>query len=110
MKRYCLALDLQDDNDKITEYEEYHRNVWPEILASIKDSGITDLEIYRWNTRLFMVMETKDDFSFDQKKHLDVNNTKVQEWELLMWNYQQALPGSAPGEKWVLMNKIFQLD
>ena len=109
MKRYCLALDLQDDNDKITEYEEYHRNVWPEILASIKDSGITDLEIYRWNTRLFMVMETKDDFSFDQKKHLDANNTKVQEWEQLMWKFQQPLPWAAKGGKWVLMDRIFVL-
>jgi L-rhamnose mutarotase len=33
----------------------------------------------------------------------------VQEWEELMWKYQQAIPGAKPGEKWVLMNKIFEL-
>jgi len=33
----------------------------------------------------------------------------VQEWEKLMWKYQQALPKAKPGEKWVLMNKIFEL-
>jgi L-rhamnose mutarotase len=33
----------------------------------------------------------------------------VQEWEQLMWKYQQALPGSKPGEKWRLMEKIFDL-
>jgi L-rhamnose mutarotase len=27
----------------------------------------------------------------------------------LMWTYQQAMPGSKPGEKWVLLEKIFTL-
>ncbi len=109
MKRYCLALDLQDDAEKIKQYEQYHRQVWPEIIASIKEAGISSLEIYRRQTRLFMIMETNDDFSFDKKKAADEQNAKVQEWEQLMWNYQQALPGSAPGEKWVQMEKIFDM-
>ena len=33
----------------------------------------------------------------------------VQRWETLMWQYQQALPGASPGEKWRLMSKIFEL-
>jgi len=33
----------------------------------------------------------------------------VQEWEDLMWNYQQPLKKAMKGEKWVLMNKIFSL-
>ncbi|MDQ3279770.1 MAG: L-rhamnose mutarotase, partial [Bacteroidota bacterium] len=30
-------------------------------------------------------------------------------WEDLMWKYQQPLHFARPGEKWVLMNKIFSL-
>jgi len=108
-KRYCLALDLKDDAILISEYEEYHRNVWPEILKSIKESGIEQMEIYRTNNRLFMIMETKDDFSFKKKGAMDSANEKVQQWEELMWKYQQALPTAKPGEKWVLMEKIFSL-
>jgi L-rhamnose mutarotase len=108
MKRYCLALDLKDDPKLIEEYEAYHRNVWPEILESIRQSGIRAMEIYRTGNRLFMVMETEDHFNFDEKGARDAANPKVQEWETLMWNYQQALPGSASGVKWVLMDKIFQ--
>jgi L-rhamnose mutarotase len=59
--------------------------------------------------RLFMIMEVDDSFSFNKKGAMDAANPKVQEWEQLMWKYQQALPGSKPGEKWVLMNKIFEL-
>lgn len=109
MKRYCLALDLKDDPALIAEYEVYHRNIWPEIEKSIKDSGIDNMEIYRTGNRLFMIMETKDDFSFENKSKADALNIKVQEWEQLMWKYQQALPHAKPGEKWILMNKIFEL-
>jgi L-rhamnose mutarotase len=54
-------------------------------------------------------MEVNDDFSFEKKQHADTNNTKVQEWEELMWKYQQPLVGTAKGEKWILMDKIFEL-
>ncbi|WP_293785272.1 L-rhamnose mutarotase [uncultured Pedobacter sp.] len=110
MKRYCLALDLVDDEKLIAEYEAYHENGWPEIKSSITGSGILDMEIYRVSNRLFMIMETEDDFSFENKAIMDASNPKVQEWETLMWNYQQALPFAKPGEKWVLMKKIFELN
>jgi L-rhamnose mutarotase len=110
MKRYCLALDLKDDSKLIAEYEAYHRNVWPEIKKSILDSGITNMEIYRFGNRLFMIMEADDSFSFDRKSAMDLSNTKVKEWEQLMWKFQQPLPGSKPGEKWVLMENIFKLN
>ena len=108
--KYCLALDLKSDDELIAEYERYHQKVWPEIIDSIKDSGITGLEIYRVGNRLFMIMETDETFSFERKNEMDNSNAKVQEWENLMWKYQQALPGAQPGEKWMLMKKIFDLN
>lgn len=107
--RYCFALDLIDDKNLIAEYENYHQNVWPQILDSIKNAGITELQIYRVANRLFMIMETTNEFSFEKKNKADTVNPVVQEWETLMWNYQQALPCAKPGEKWILMNKIFEL-
>ncbi|NSL88074.1 L-rhamnose mutarotase [Chitinophaga sp. Mgbs1] len=109
MKRHCLALDLVDDPQLISEYEAYHREVWPEIKKSITDSGITAMEIYRAGNRLFMIMEVNDTFSFQQKGAMDAANPKVQEWEQLMWKYQQALPVAKPREKWIMMDKIFSL-
>lgn len=107
--RYCLALDLKDDPRLMATYEQYHQQVWPEILKSIRDSGITAMELYRTGNRLFMIIETDEHFSFAKKKALDESNPKVQEWEELMWHFQQALPNAQPGEKWVLLNKIFEL-
>lgn len=109
MKRYCLALDLVDDQKLIAEYEAYHVHGWPEIKDSIIESGILEMEIYRISNRLFMVIQTQDDFSFEKKALMDASNPKVKEWEELMWKYQQALPFAKPGEKWLLMENVFQL-
>jgi L-rhamnose mutarotase len=109
MHRYYLTLDLIDDPALIAEYEQHHTAIWPEIRESIIGSGITNMEIYRYDNRLFMMMETNESFSFDKKAAMDAANNKVQEWETLMWKYQQPLKKSLKGEKWVLMNKIFEL-
>lgn len=109
MKRYCLALDLKDDPELIQGYEKLHEAISPEIRQSIVDAGIEVMDIYRVGNRLFMIMETDDDFSFEEKEAMDKANPKVQEWETMLWKYQQALPFAKPGEKWVLMEKIFSL-
>jgi len=109
MKKYCLALDLKDDPQLIAEYENWHKKVWPEVVLSILNSGIEKLEIYRTGNRLFMIMEVSEKFSFEAKNKADQENKKVQEWETLMWKFQQPLPFAKQGEKWVLMNKIFEL-
>lgn len=109
MPRYCLALDLKDDPALIAEYERYHRSVWPEIRESIRAAGILDMEIYRTGNRLFMIVEATEDFSFEAKAVADAANPRVQEWEALMWRFQQALPWAGPGEKWVLMERLFKL-
>jgi L-rhamnose mutarotase len=107
--RYCLALDLQRDPALIAEYEGWHRDIWPEIKESITGSGITDMEIWRLEDRLFMIMETGPDFSFERKGAMDAASPVVRRWEELMWKYQVAVPGGKPGEKWRLMDRIFTL-
>ena len=109
MRRYCLALDLKKDAHLIEKYKEHHRNVWPEIKDQLKASGIQSLEIYLTGNRLFMIMEVGEEFSFDKKAKMDLENPKVQEWEQLMWTFQKPLPQTPPGEKWMLMDRIFQL-
>lgn len=109
-RRFCLTLDLKDDPALIAEYKRYHEKIWPEITHSIKAAGIENMEIYLLGTRLFMIMEVNEQFSFDAKAESDRQNLKVQEWEQLMWKFQQPLPGAKPGEKWLRMERIFKLE
>lgn len=110
MRRYCLALDLKNDPDLMQQYIEHHRDVWPEVLESIRESGISNMEIFRRDNRLFMIMEVENWFSFERKAAMDAANPRVQAWEELMSRFQQTLPGTPQGEKWVLMDRIFDLE
>ena len=110
MKRFCLTLDLKDDPELIAQYKRHHEKIWPEITRSLRDAGIEDAEIYLLGTRMFMILETNDQFSFEAKARMDAANPKVQQWEQLMWTFQQPLAHSKPGEKWLQMERIFKLD
>lgn len=108
-RRFCLALDLRNDPHALSEYDRYHQAVWPEVLQSLRDAGIVDMEIYRIENRLFMIMEVGESFSFEAKRAADLSNAVVQKWETLMSTFQQPLPSAKPGEKWLLTTRVFSL-
>ena len=109
MPRHCLTLDLKDDPKAIAEYKQYHVKIWPEVRDSLFDAGITDMEIYLLGTRLFMIMDVDDTFSLSGKAAADAANAKVQEWEAIMGQFQQPLPQSRPGQRWLEMERVFNL-
>lgn len=78
MKRFCLALDLVDDAALIKEYEHYHAkgNAWPEVTQHDIDAGVLNIEIFRTGNRMFMILETVDEFTFEKKAAFDATNPK----------------------------------
>lgn len=109
MPRHCLTLDLQADPAKIAEYKRHHEKIWPEIRDSLFDSGVRDMEIYLSGTRLLMIMDVADNFSFEKKAAMDSANPRVLEWEALMANFQDVPQGADPVKRWSVMDKIFDL-
>jgi L-rhamnose mutarotase len=111
-RQYCLTLELQDDNEFIRLYEAHHQagKVWPEVIKSIRDSGIKHMAIYRQGTQLMMILDVDETFSFEQKSLSDLDNERVQEWELLMEKFQKIEQGNSTKSKWKLVNRIFSLD
>ena len=111
MRRYVYALDLLEAPAKIAEYEAWHRadKIWPAVVASLKRSGVANLELFRTGNRLVLIIDAPDEFSPDAKAECDARDPDVQAWEALMGNYQRALPWAKSGEKWVLMDSIFSL-
>lgn len=111
MKKYCFALDLRDDPELIAEYRRMHdpQNIWSEVVGSIKQNGVLEEEIYLAGNRLFMILHTTDDFSLEAKIEADNASPAMQKWEALMWKYQQPIPQAKPGQKWVRMEKIFEV-
>lgn len=109
MQRHCLTLDLKNDETAISEYKRYHVKIWPEVKQSLFDAGVVEMEIYLSGNRLFMIMDVNDNFSLAAKAAADAANAKVQEWETVMARFQQELPQSTPAQKWVVMEKVFDL-
>lgn len=108
-RRYCQALDLIDDPQLIAEYQQHHQRIWPEIAAHLREFGVLNMEIYQLGNRLFMVMETTEDFDGNLLARRSLENPKVCEWEALMWKYQRPTPWTPAGEKWVELTRIFSL-
>ena len=109
MKKYILFLDLVNNEKLIAEYINYHKDIPAAIKNSIFESGITSMEIYRFQDRLAMEIIANEDFSFEHKNEMDLNNSHVVAWEKLMSNYQKSIPGTPENVKWVLAENIFKL-
>ncbi len=110
-RRHVFALDLKDDPKIISAYRAWHEpgRTPPEIIQSIRASGIQSLDIHLTGNRLFMIMEVDDTFDAQAKASADAADPVVLGWEALMWRFQQPLPWSQPGEKWVAADPIFTL-
>lgn len=109
MQRFCLTLQMYPDPALIAEYIERHRQVWPEVLASLREAGVLDMHIYQLGDRLFMILETDDAFTFERKAALDRANPHVMEWERQMARYQIADPSTDASARWQQVEPVFHL-
>ena len=109
VKYYGLTLCLRDNSETIEQYKEYHRHVWPEVTARLGEVGITQMKIFLLGTRLFMYMETTDEFDPRVDFPRYTEDPKAQEWDELMRTFQQRAPEASPDEWWALMEPVFEL-
>ena len=42
----CFACDLKNDPKLISEYIDYHKKVWPQIIDDIRAQGIQSMQIF----------------------------------------------------------------
>ena len=98
MKSFAMALNLKDDRQKIEEYKEYHRAVWPEVLEGLRGIGISKMKIFLLGRRMFMYFEAGDDFDprrdFQQYQVAE----RAREWETLMRGLQERVAEAGPDE------------
>jgi L-rhamnose mutarotase len=108
--RTVLAVDLKGDPAAIQAYRQHHRDVWPEVLASLRRAGVRHMDIYLLGRRLVMILETDGpDFRRCFAAHV-ASDPRVAEWEALMRSIQAPAPGAATGDWWTPMEPIFSLE
>ena len=110
MKRYCQTLELANDEELVRTYVEVHAHVWPEVMAGQREVGILDMQIYRYQNRVFMICDTVDDFDWERDMARLATLPRQAEWEAYVAEYQGCDPSLPSASKWHLMEQIFHLE
>jgi L-rhamnose mutarotase len=102
-----VAFRLRIRPDAIVAYEESHRQVWPDLLAKLKEVGISDYSIFRRGQDLVLVMRVED---FDKAwQALDQDPTNLR-WQREMAKLFEPVPDRQPGERFAMMKEVFYLE
>ncbi|TLV01480.1 L-rhamnose mutarotase [Dyadobacter luticola] len=111
-KRTCMALDLVDEPNLISEYAHYHslEGMWPEIPAGIREAGVLDMQIYRIGSRLFMIVDFDENTDLTEAFQKMGQMPRQTEWATLMAEFQKTLPEARAGEHWAAMEPVFLLN
>lgn len=107
MKRYCQTLQLVNDPVLIEKYCELHAHVWPEVIEGQRQVGILDMQIYRFENKVFMICDTVDNFDWERDMAHLATLPRQAEWEAHVALCQGANPNLSSTEKWHLMERIF---
>lgn len=107
VRRFGMVIKLKPD--KVEEYKELHRNVWPEVLKTIKDCHIQNYTIFYKDGYLFSYYEyTGDNYEEDMEKM--AADPITQKWWALCKPCQEPLETRKEGEWWAEMEEVFHLD
>ena len=110
MQSYGMTLMLKDDDEIVERYKEYHRNAWPEVIARLREIGITEMRIYLLGRRMFMYMEAVDGFSPKRDFPKLSELPRYREWDELMRTLQERAPEARAEDWWAPMEEVFDLN
>jgi L-rhamnose mutarotase len=109
--RFVFTLNLRDEPGVVETYRRHHRDVWPEVQASLTQVGVDHMDIYLLGRRLVMIVEMRDglDYRTAFKTHA-VSTPRVAEWERLMKSLQEPVEDARADEWWAVMEPVFHLN
>lgn len=107
MKRVASVIGLAPEHRE--EYERYHADVWPGVLARLGESNITNYSIFRHGELLFSYYEyVGDDYEADMAAI--AADPETQRWWAVQEPLQTPLPDRAEGDWWTVVPEVFHYD
>jgi L-rhamnose mutarotase len=101
------AFRLRIKPEAVEAYDRAHEQVWPELLAKLKEVGISDYSVFRRGQDLFLVMRVKD---FEEAWSTLANDPVNLRWQEEMAIYFEPVGGLQPGERFAMMKEVFYLE
>jgi len=93
--------------DRLEEYKEHHKNVWPEMLAALRETGWHNYSLFlRDNGLVFGYFETEESLTVAQAKMVakDVNTR----WQQFMAPFTDT--NARPDESFLELEEVFHLE
>jgi len=107
MQRYGSVIKVKPE--KLEEYKELHANVWPEVLAKIKECNISNYSIFYRDGWLFSYFEYNgSDYESDMASM--AADPATQRWWDVCKPCQEPINSRLPGEWWSSMEEVFYCD
>lgn len=108
--RCVFTVNLRDEPGIVDTYVRHHREVWPDVQASLRNAGVDEMDIYLLGHRLVMVVEMRDGIDYRTAFRAHAASTpRVAEWERLMQSLQTPAEEARAGEWWAVMEPVFHL-
>jgi L-rhamnose mutarotase len=105
MKR--IGFQFKVRQDRLGEYKEYHKQVWPEMLDALRKAGWHNYSLFmRTDGLIFGYFETEESLAIAQAK---MNSTEVNtRWQQFMAPFTDS--NARPDESLVELEEYFHLD
>jgi L-rhamnose mutarotase len=105
MKRVCFVLQVKPE--RLREYKERHRTVWPEMLAALRESGWSNYSLFlRPDGMLVGYLETED----FERARAEIGKRKVNElWQREMADFFMGTNGVLPDRNMEPLEEVFHL-
>lgn len=107
MERVGFKLKLRAD--RLDEYVEHHKHVWPEMKTALSETGWHNYSLFldRSNAVLIGYFETPNlQAALDGMAATDVN----QRWQAMMSDFFEDLDGQRPDQGFLQLENIFYLE
>jgi L-rhamnose mutarotase len=101
-QRSAFALHVRPD--KIDEYVDAHRNVWPEMLAALRDAGIRNYTIFRDGNQVFGYFEADDVEA--AAAYMETQEVNPRWQDAMAKLLEERVPNAGP----LTLEEIFRLD
>ena len=103
--RYCFQLQVRPD--RIEEYVERHRAVWPEMLEALRDTGWRNYSLFLRDDGLLVGYVEAEDLEAAQAAmaRTEVNSR----WQSEMAEFFTGIDGRPPDEGFTLLTEVFHL-
>lgn len=106
MSRYCFNLQVRPD--RMNEYVERHRAVWPDMLAALAETGWRNYSLFLRADGLLVGYVEADDL---QAAQAAMAATEVNaRWQAEMAEFFTGIDGRAPDEGFTLLTEVFHLE